>query len=63
MIYCTTQGIQPIFYNNYKWSIPFKNFQSLYGTTEIYIILYITYTSILKKSKIGKINIFYYKSE
>ena len=24
-IYCTTQGIQPIFYNNYKWAVIFKN--------------------------------------
>ena len=24
-IYCTTLGIQLIFYNNYKWSITFKN--------------------------------------
>ena len=23
-IYCTTQEVEPIFYNNYKWSINFK---------------------------------------
>ena len=28
-IYCTTWGIQPVFYNNYKWSITFKNCDSL----------------------------------
>ena len=25
-IYCTAQGIQPIFYNNFKWNITFKNY-------------------------------------
>ena len=45
MIHCTTQGIQLIFYNNYKWSITFKNCESLYCTLVIYIILYINYTS------------------
>ena len=29
-MYCTTQGIYPIFYNNYTWSITFKNCDSLY---------------------------------
>ena len=28
-IYCTAQGIQPIFYNNFKWSIIHKNIESL----------------------------------
>lgn len=23
--YCTTEGTQPTFYNNYKWNITFKN--------------------------------------
>ena len=38
-----TQGIQPIFYNNYKWSIIFKNCESLYF---ILVILPTNYTSI-----------------
>ena len=32
MIYWTTQGVEPIFYNNYKWRITFKNCESLYCT-------------------------------
>ena len=39
----TTQGIQPIFYNNYKWSITFKNEESLYCTPETYLV-YLTST-------------------
>ena len=41
--------IQSIFYNtnNYKWSITFKNYESLYGSLVTYIILCINYTSIL----------------
>ena len=39
-IYYTTQGIQPIFDNNYKWSITFKNCESQRCTSETYIILY-----------------------
>ena len=42
-----------IFYK-YKWSITFKNCESLYCTFVIYIILYINYTAILK-IKIKKI--------
>ena len=38
-----------IFYNNYKWSITFKNCGSLYCTPITYIILYINYTSITKE--------------
>ena len=37
-IYCITQGIQPIFYNNYKWRITFKNCESLYCTSVTYNI-------------------------
>ena len=33
------QGIQPIFYSNYKWNLTFKNCESLYCTPEAYIIL------------------------
>ena len=47
-IYCTTWGIQPVFYNNYKWSITFKNCESLYCILVTYIILYISYTSVKK---------------
>ena len=45
------QGTQPIFYNNYKWSVTFKNCESLCCTPVTYIILYIKYTSIYKKLK------------
>ena len=38
-----------MFYNNYKWSITFKNCESLYCIPVIYITLYIHYTSIKKK--------------
>ena len=38
-----------IFYN-YKWSITFKICESLYCTPVTYIILYISYTSILENS-------------
>ena len=31
-MYGTMQGIQPRFYNNYKWNITFKNCESLYCT-------------------------------
>ena len=30
-VYCTTQGLQPIYYN-YKWNVAFKNCESLYCT-------------------------------
>ena len=48
--------IQSIFYNtnNSKWSITFKNYESLYGSLVPYIILYTNYTSIyiyVKKKK------------
>ena len=33
-IYCTAQGIEPIFYNNFKYSIIYKNFESLCCTPE-----------------------------
>ena len=33
MIHCIAQGIQPIFYN-FKWSIIYKNFESLCCTSE-----------------------------
>ena len=29
-------GYKPIFYNNYKWSITFKNCESLYFTSVTY---------------------------
>ena len=51
MIYHITQGIQQIFYNNYKWNITFKNCESLYYTPVTYIVLYIKFTSIGKKKK------------
>ena len=43
--------IELIFYNNYKWSISFKNCESLYCTPLTYLILYINYTSFFKKNK------------
>ena len=43
-----TQGIWPKFSNNYKWSIIFKNCESLHCSW-IYINLYINYTLILKE--------------
>ena len=48
-VYCKTQGIQPIFYNNYKWNITIKNYKSLLYTTT-YIILCINYTLIKNKN-------------
>ena len=39
-MYCTAQGIQQIFYNNYKWGVTFKNCESLCCTLVTYIILY-----------------------
>ena len=44
--YLTAQGIQPMFYKNYKWDITFKNCESLRCTLETYIRLYINCTSI-----------------
>ena len=38
--------IQPLFCNNFKWSISYKNIESLCCTPDISIILYINYTSI-----------------
>ena len=51
MIYCPTQGLQSIYYNDYKWSITFKNCESLCFTPGTYIILCINYTQF-KKLKI-----------
>ena len=45
---CTTQETEPIFYNNFKWSIIYKNFESPCYIPETCIILYISYASILK---------------
>ena len=39
----------PAFYNNFKWSITFKNYESLYYIHVIYITLYSNYTSIFFK--------------
>ena len=50
-IYYTTQGIQPICYNNSKQDITFKNCESLCCTLETYIILYLNYTSVPKKKE------------
>ena len=38
-----------MFYNNYKWSINFKNCEPLYCTPVTYVILYSNYTSIQKR--------------
>ena len=43
------QEIQWIFYNNYTWSIIFKNCESLYCIPVLHIILYFNYTSIKKQ--------------
>ena len=37
-VYCITKEIQPIFYNNYKWSITYKNCESLYCIPVIYAV-------------------------
>ena len=47
-------GIETMFYNNNKWSVTFKNYESLYCISIIYIILYSKYSSI-KNTKINKI--------
>ena len=44
-MYYTTQGIEPIFYNNYRQNITFKSYESLYYTSET---KYCTTTSQLK---------------
>ena len=38
-IYCTTQGIQPIFYNKFKWNIIYKNTESWCCTSETIVNL------------------------
>ena len=43
-----TQRILPIFYNNFIWSIIYKNIKSLCCTPEINIRLLVNYTSIKK---------------
>ena len=50
-IYCKTQRLPAILYNNYKWRITFKNCESLCCTPETYIILYINYTSRKEERK------------
>ena len=42
-----------LLYNNYKWSITFKNCESQYCTPVTYIILHSNYTSI-KANKLAK---------
>lgn len=37
-------------YNNYKWNITFKNWESLFCTSDTYIILYNNYTLNLEKN-------------
>ena len=36
--YATVQGIQPIFYNNFKWNIIYRNIESLGCIPETHII-------------------------
>ena len=48
-MHCIAQEIDPISYNNFKWSIIYKNIESLCYIPETNIILYISYTSIKKK--------------
>ena len=33
------QGMWPIFYNNYKWTVTFKSCESLYCAPENYVII------------------------
>lgn len=40
-----------MFYNNYKWSINFKNYEPLYCTPVTYVILYINDTKVKKRKK------------
>ena len=47
--------IQPLFYNNFKWSIIYKNIESLCCTPETNKILQINYTSIKKKRIVGEL--------
>ena len=47
-IYCTTQGTQPTFYNNYKWNITFK-IVNHYVIHLKHMMLDIDSTSIKKK--------------
>ena len=49
-----TGSVVNIFYNNYKWSIAFKNYVSLSCTPETYIMLYTNYLNF-KKKKICKL--------
>ena len=44
--YCTAQGIQPLFCNNFKWSIIYKNIESVCCTPETKMISKVNYTSI-----------------
>ena len=55
-IYHTTQGTQLIFYNNYKWNIIFKNWDSLCCTPETQIISNINYTSKNKHMEFIAVN-------
>ena len=61
-MYCLTQEynqylyIQLYTYNNYKWSLIFKNCESLYCTPATYILLYIT---VLQQTFLNKINNMY----
>ena len=50
-MYFAAQIIQPIFYNIFKWSIIYKNFESLCCTPESNTILYINCISIKKHIK------------
>ena len=42
------QEVQPIFYNNCKWNVTFKNCKLLYPILVAYIILYINCSPIKK---------------
>ena len=51
-IWCLPVRAWPIFYNKYKWSITFKNCESLYSTPITCRIFYINYTLIKYKTQI-----------
>ena len=48
-MYCTAQGIQPIFYNNLKLSVIYKIFESLCCISETTLILWSTIPQKNKK--------------
>ena len=50
-IYCTTQRIYPIFYNNYKWGITFKIVNHYIVPCNLYNIVHQLYFEFLKEKE------------